>query len=77
MSRESPPNMFSVPLFLAHTVNERLRKDCYGHDEYNNTIMRCVNNFHRLRRTLVNLRNRTGEERRRQTLCDKRDNNFA
>ena len=25
---------------------------------------------------LVNLRNRTGEERRRQTLCDKRDNNF-
>ena len=26
---------------------------------------------------LVNLRNRTGEERRRQTLCDKRDNNFA
>ena len=27
--------------------------------------------------TLVNLRNRMGEERRRQTLCDKRDNNFA
>ena len=27
--------------------------------------------------TLVNLRNRTGEERRRQTLCDKRDNNFV
>ena len=27
--------------------------------------------------TLVNLRYRTGEERRRQTLCDKRDNNFA
>ena len=26
---------------------------------------------------VVNLRNRTGEERRRQTLCDKRDNNFA
>ena len=26
---------------------------------------------------LVNLRNRTGEERRRQTLCDKHDNNFA
>ena len=25
---------------------------------------------------IVNLRNRTGEERRRQTLCDKRDNNF-
>ena len=24
-----------------------------------------------------NLRNRTGEERRRQTLCDKRDNNFV
>ena len=24
----------------------------------------------------MNLRNRTGEERRRQTLCDKRDNNF-
>ena len=27
--------------------------------------------------TLVNLRNRTGEGRRRQTLCDKRDNNFV
>ena len=26
---------------------------------------------------IVNLRNRTGEERRRQNLCDKRDNNFA
>ena len=26
---------------------------------------------------LVNLRNRTGEKRRRQTLCDKRDNNFV
>ena len=26
---------------------------------------------------LVNLRNRTGEGRRRQTLCDKRDNNFV
>jgi len=26
---------------------------------------------------LVNLRNRTGEERRRQTLCDKRDNIFV
>ena len=26
---------------------------------------------------LVHLRNRTGEERRRQTLCDKRDNNFV
>ena len=26
---------------------------------------------------LVNLRNRTGQERRRQTLCDKRDNNSA
>ena len=25
---------------------------------------------------LVNLRNRTGEERRRPTLCDKRDDNF-
>ena len=25
----------------------------------------------------VNLHNRTGEERRRQTLCDKRDNNFV
>ena len=25
---------------------------------------------------IVNLRNRTGEERRRQTLCDKRDDNF-
>ena len=29
-----------------------------------------------LLRKLLNLRNRTGEERRRQTLCDKRDNNF-
>ena len=28
-------------------------------------------------KTIVNLRNRTGEERRRQTLCDKRDNNFV
>ena len=27
--------------------------------------------------TIVNLRNRTGEERGRQTLCDKRDNNFV
>ena len=27
--------------------------------------------------TVVGLRNRTGEERRRQTLCDKRDNNFV
>ena len=27
--------------------------------------------------SLVDLRNRTGEERRRQTLCDKRDNNFV
>ena len=26
---------------------------------------------------LVNLRNRTGEGGKRQTLCDKRDNNFA
>ena len=26
---------------------------------------------------LVNLHNRMGEERRRQTLCDKRDNNFV
>ena len=26
---------------------------------------------------LVDLRIRTGEERRRQTLCDKRDNNFV
>ena len=26
---------------------------------------------------VVNLRNRKGEERRRQTLCDKRDNNFV
>ena len=26
---------------------------------------------------IVNLRNRTGEERRRQTLCDNRDNNFV
>ena len=26
---------------------------------------------------LVHLRNRTGEEIRRQTLCDKRDNNFV
>ena len=31
----------------------------------------------RRRCLVVNLRNRTGEERRRQTLCDKRDNNFA
>ena len=26
---------------------------------------------------LVNLRNRTGEEGRRRTFCDKRDNNFV
>ena len=26
---------------------------------------------------LVSLRNRTGEEGRRQTLCDRRDNNFV
>ena len=26
---------------------------------------------------IVNLRNRAGEERRRQNLCDKRDNNFV
>ena len=28
-------------------------------------------------RVIVDLRNRTGEERRRQALCDKRDNNFV
>ena len=27
--------------------------------------------------TVVNLRNRTGEERKQQTLCDKSDNNFV
>ena len=26
---------------------------------------------------IVNLRNRTGKERRRQTLCDKRDDNYV
>ena len=31
----------------------------------------CVNSL------IVNLRNRTGEERRRQALCEKRDNNFG
>ena len=30
-----------------------------------------------LAKSAVSLRNRTGEERRRQTLCDKRDNNFV
>ena len=37
------------------------------------------NNWALLRKftnTIVNLRRRKGEERRRQTLCDKRDNNF-
>ena len=34
--------------------------------------------FRRFLMTLsVNLRNRTGEERRRQTSCDKRDSNFV
>ena len=28
-------------------------------------------------KTIVNLCNGTGEERRRQTLCDKRDTNFV
>lgn len=27
--------------------------------------------------TLLNLRNKTGKERSRQTLCNKRDNNFV
>ena len=30
-----------------------------------------------IHRTVLGLRNRTGEERRRQTLCDKRDNDFV
>ena len=29
------------------------------------------------KKTVVNLRNKTGEERERQTLCDKLDNNFV
>ena len=39
-----------------------------------------LSNFRSLLRAVtlsVNLRNRTGEGRRRQTLCDKRDNNFV
>ena len=32
--------------------------------------------FYAVLELLVSLRNRTGEKRRRQTLCDKRDNNF-
>ena len=31
----------------------------------------------RLPRAVMNLHNRTTEERRRQTLCDKRDNNYV
>ena len=30
-----------------------------------------------LPRAVMNLYNRTAEERRRQTLCDKRDNNYV
>ena len=33
--------------------------------------------IHALPTKVVNVRNRTGEGRRRQTLCDKRDNNFV
>ena len=39
-----------------------------------------LSNFPSLLRAVtlsVNLRDKTGEERRRQTLCDKRDNNFV
>ena len=42
---------------------------------------RSLKNFHGSHEVafniIVNLRNRTGKERRRQTLCDKRDNNFV
>ena len=36
-----------------------------------------MNMFTRVLFKIVNLRNRTGEGGRRQTLCDKRDNNFV
>ena len=37
----------------------------------------CANCLNMQLPTVVNLRNKTGEERRRQTLCNKRDNNFV
>ena len=38
-----------------------------------NLLLRSVAQLNRL---IMNLRNRTGEQRRQQTLCGKRDNNF-
>ena len=38
-----------------------------------NLLLRSVAQLNTL---IVNLRNRTGEKRRQQTLCGKRDNNF-
>ena len=53
-----------VPALAAHTVM------------YNNVMIKLIN-YHSTAVLLVNLRNRTGEERRRQTLCDNRDNKFV
>ena len=46
------------------------------HIQYNNVMIKLIN-FHSTAVLLVNLRNRMGEERRRQTLCDNRDNKFV
>ena len=57
----------------------KFKKIATHHDEICESLFQTIvnDNNHRLYKLLMNLRNRTGEERRRQTLCDKRDNNFA
>ena len=44
-----------------------------SHIVFMSSTKREIRHFHV---AVVQLRNRTGEERRRQTLCDKRDDNF-
>ena len=57
----------------------KFKKIATHHDEICESLFQTIvnDNNHRLYKLLMNLRNRRGEERRRQTLCDKRDNNFA
>ena len=57
----------------------KFKKIATHHDEICESLFQTIVNDdnHRLYKLLMNLRNRRGEERRRQTLCDKRDNNFA
>ena len=55
--------------------NGKIKRTCYSY--MSGTQSENTTSFRAVTQTLVNLRNRTGEERRRQTLCDKRDNNFV